>query len=128
MKKYYLDICLIILLLALLANSAFALRCGNDLILIGDTTMKVRLALKSKNCGEIIEKEFAGETEHRTFNAKTKYYPAYSKTKGHYTSDTKKIEKWFIMVKSSYGGIHYCYELTFVDSKLKEIGSGIKCK
>lgn len=127
MKKYYLNICLIILLLALLANSAFALRCGTALIQVGDTTMKVRIALKSKNCGEIIEKEYVGETENGTFNAKTKYYPSYSNTKGNYSSNTKKREKWFIRVKNEYGGSHNCYELIFVDSKLKEIGSFVKC-
>lgn len=101
-----------ILLLALTANTAIALRCGNDLIQEGDSTSEVRITLEN-NSGEIIEKSH--------FTTKTKI----SKKSKKYTFQT--VEKWFIKAPSGYGH-PYCYELTFEDSILEKIGPGVECK
>lgn len=116
MNKFISYIYLIILLLAITASPAIALRCGNDLILEGDSTLEVRIALKN-NGGEIIEKIYPGAKEGLSIN---------SKKRGKHSSHTGAIEKWFIRSPSGYGRT-YCYELTFVGSKLKEIGSGVDC-
>jgi len=130
MKKLLLYIYLLILLLALSANPAIALRCGNDLITEGDTTSKVKVVLKN-NGGEIIEKEYVGSQGDRTINSRTKG-TVNLKTKRHHTSGSHTSsavsgEKWLISAPSGYGR-PYCYELTFVGSVLKEIGSGVECK
>lgn len=122
MKKLLLNLCLIVLFLALSANSAIALRCGNDLIREGDTIMKVMNTLK-KNDGEIVEKKHVGAKGDGTINSRNKGH----NTSGSYTTKTKKIEKLFIKIRSGYGR-PYCYELTFVSSILKEIGSAIDCE
>ncbi|MBU1055981.1 MAG: DUF2845 domain-containing protein [Proteobacteria bacterium] len=103
-----------ILLLALTANTAIALRCGNDLIREGDTASEVRITLKN-NGGEIIEKSY--------FTTKTKISKKSKKKK--YTSHT--VEKWFVKTPSGYGH-PYCYELTFEGSVLEKIGHGVECE
>ncbi|MGB5155862.1 DUF2845 domain-containing protein [Desulfobacterium sp. N47] len=116
MKKLSIYIYFIILSVALTASTASALRCGNDLISEGDSTSKVRITLKN-NGGEIIEKTYSDARGGKSSN---------SKKKGRYSSHTGVIEKWFIRAPSGYGR-PYCYELTFVGSKLEEIGSGVDC-
>jgi len=117
MKKLLLYIYLIILLLVLSANPAIALKCGNDLIQVGDTTWEVRTAL-TNNGGKIIGKENAGT--HRSSG----YYTPDGMD---YIANSEPIEKWFISVPDEPGK-PYCYELTFIGSILKKIGSAIECK
>ena len=118
MKKLILSVCLIILLVALSANSAIALKCGNDLIREEDTTWKVETTLKN-NGGKIIGRNSVGM--HTTSGVYT------SHSGRQYVSNSGIIEKWFVSVPSGYGK-PYCYELTFIGSILKEIGSGAECK
>ena len=118
MKKLLLYIYLIILLLVLSANPAIALKCGNDLIQEGDTTWEVRATL-TNNGGKVIGKESMGVQR-----APENYA---SDTGGADISNAKKIEKWFISVPGGFGS-PYCYELTFIGSVLKKIGSGVECK
>lgn len=130
MKKLPIYSYLVILLLVLTANPAIALRCGNDLIQEGDTTSKVRITL-TNNGGEIIEKEYSGAKGDGAINSKIKGHSnsgSYtSNKKRRYTSHAEAIEKWFISAPSGYGR-PYCYELTFIGSILKEIGTGVECK
>ena len=118
MKKLLLSTCLIILLVALSANQAIALKCGNDLIREEDTSFKVATTLKN-NGGKIIGKENVGM--HSTSGIYT------SHTGRKYISDSGLVQKWFVIVPSGYGSPS-CYELTFIGSILKEIGSAIDCK
>ncbi|MFO7667010.1 MAG: hypothetical protein R6V76_10355 [Desulfobacterales bacterium] len=118
MKKLLLYIYLIIFLLALSVNSAIALKCGNDLIQVGDTTWEVRTAL-TNNGGKIIGNEKAGT--HRTSG----YYTLDGGRD--YISNSEPIEKWFISIPGENGS-PYCYELTFIGPILKKIGSGAECK
>ena len=117
MKKLLLYIYLIILLLILSANPAIALKCGNELIQVGDTTWEVRTAL-TNNGGKIIGKENKGvKRAPDNFD---------SDAGGADISNAKKIEKWFISLPGGSGG-PLCYELTFIGSILKKIGSGVEC-
>lgn len=118
MKKLLLYIYLIILLLVLSANPAIALKCGNDLIQVGDTTWEVRTAL-TNNGWKIIGNENAGT--HRTSGF---YTPDGGRD---YISKSEPIEKWFISVPGETGK-PYCHELTFIGLILKKIGSGAECK
>jgi len=118
MKKLPLYFYLIMLSLVLSANPAIALKCGNDLIQVGDTTWEVRTAL-TNNSGKIIGTEKTGT--HRTSGF---YTPDGGRD---YISNSEPIEKWFISV-SSGDGAPSCYELTFIGSILKKIRSGVECK
>jgi len=118
MKNLLLSFCLIILLLALSVNSAIALKCGNDLIREEDTTWKVATTL-NKNGGKVIGKENIGM--HTTSGIYT------SHSGRQYISNSGLVQKWFVLVPSGYGSPS-CYELTFIGSILKEIGSAIECK
>ena len=130
MKKSLLYIYLIILLLVLSVNPAIALRCGNDLIREGDTTINVRITLQN-NGGEIIAKETLGGKTEGNISSQTQGYRTHrgytSNTQSSYNSNTELVEKWFIKAPSGYGS-PYCYELKFVGSILKEIGPGVQCK
>ena len=118
MKKLLLNMYLIILLLLLSSNPAIALKCGNDLIQVGDTTWEVRTAL-TNNGGKITGNENAGTHRSSGF---------YTSDGGRdYISNSKPIEKWFISVPSEFGKPS-CYELTFIGLILKKIGSAIECK
>jgi hypothetical protein len=118
MKKLLLNTCLVVFLLILSIDHAFALKCGNDLIREGDTTFKV-INILNNNGGKILGKERVG-TQHTS--------GIYTSISGkQYVANYEIVEKWFIRVSSGYGS-PYCYELTFIGSVLKEIGSGIECK
>lgn len=119
------------ILLILSASPALALRCGNDLINIGDTTMGVMVTLKN-NGGEILLKEDLGGKSNGYISSRAKghqtpkgSYVVRSKTS--YDSKTELIQKWYIKAPAGYGN-PYCYELTFVGSVLNEIGDGVECK
>jgi len=118
MKKLPLYISLIILMTVLSANPANAIKCGNDMIQVGDTTWEVRSAL-TNNGGKIIGKENAG-----TKSTSGYYTPDGGRD---YISNAEKVEKWLISVPGGEG-VPSCYELTFVGSILKKIGSGAECK
>jgi len=119
MKKLLLYIYLIMLLLALSANPAIALKCGNDLIQEGDTTWEVRTAL-TNNGWKIIGKENAG------INRTSESHTLNDTGRGD-ISNAKLIEKWFVSIPGE-SGRPYCCELTFIGSILKKIGSGVECK
>lgn len=117
MKKLLLYVYLIILLSVLSANTAIALKCGNDLIQEGDTTWEVRTVL-TNNGGKIIGKEYTGlKRAPDNFTSETGVADI---------SNAKKIEKWFISLPGE-AGRPLCYELTFIGPILKKIRSGVEC-
>ena len=83
------------------------IRCSNDIISIGDTSMEVRIKLKK--CGEVLEKEVV-----------QKDYVKHKKN-----IQEKLIENWYIRVNERGGS--YCYPLTFESGKLNDIGRWGKC-
>jgi len=118
MNKLLIYINLIILLPVLSANAANALKCGNDVIQVGDTTWEVRSAL-TNNGGKIIGKENAG-----TQSTSGYYTPDGGRD---YISNVEKVDKWIISVPGG-DGVPSCYELTFIGPILKKIGSVAECK
>lgn len=94
------------------ANSAYALRCGNNLISVGDLKNTVRI-----NCGEPVSKEVIGYIDH-----------VESETKNGDKSEKRirvmKIEEWIIKI-SQYGTTTY-YSLVFEGNRLTEINSAGK--
>ena len=103
-------------ILSLLILSIFAcqahggIRCSNDLISIGDTSMEVRIKLK--NCGEILDKQVI-QKDYVQHNNHDK------------TIQEQLIEQWYIRVNERGGS--YCYPLTFKGGKLNDIGRWGKC-
>jgi hypothetical protein len=89
------------------AGTAFALRCGNELISVGDLKNEVRVA-----CGEPISKEIIGYVDH-----------VVSETNDGQTSEKRirvmKIEEWIIET-TSYGTTYF-HSLEFEGNKLIEI-------
>ncbi|MCP3940193.1 MAG: DUF2845 domain-containing protein [Desulfobacteraceae bacterium] len=98
-------ICIFCLLIS--TNTAFALRCGNNLISVGDLKNKVRV-----NCGEPISKEVIGyidRVESETTNGK--------KLKKRIR--VTKIEEWIIKIQSQ--GTTYYHSLVFEGNTLAKI-------
>lgn len=96
----------------MLWSPAFAgIRCGNDLISIGDSSSQVMMKLSK--CGEVLGKEVVSKETIKE-----------SKQNGE-TKKEKWIEKWHIRVKER--GSMYCYPLVFEEGALKDIGSWSRC-
>jgi hypothetical protein len=88
------------------------IRCGNDLITIGETSFEVLTKLEA--CGHLIDKEpVATRTETDRSDQEE-------------TSEEHLIERWYIRVDEKGGG--YCYPLTFEEGILKEIGGWHQCE
>ena len=103
MKK----IIICILCLWISANTAFALRCGNNLISVGDLKNEVRI-----NCGDPISKEIIGyidRVESETLNGE----------KSEKRIRVMVIEEWVIEIQSF--GTTYYYSLVFEGNTLTEI-------
>lgn len=93
-------ISVLLLIFFVFSVNAFALRCGNETINIGDIKNEVRL-----RCGEPIDKEEIGYID--------RVQPDSTKIR------VMKIEEWIISV-SQYGTVYY-YSLIFEGNVLKEI-------
>lgn len=103
------------LLFVLYSNPVFAgIRCGNDLISIGDTPSEVMLKLRK--CGEILDKEVT---------RKEIYVEAVGEDSKEKVKKEKLIEHWYIRVKER-GGM-YCYTLSFEEGRLTDIGDWSRC-
>jgi hypothetical protein len=86
-------------------NIVFAgIRCGNDIIEIGDTTFEAQIKLQE--CGQVLGKDFV------------------QKSLGDGTIN--KVENWYIRVEERGGA--YCYPLIFESGVLKEIGNWKECR
>ncbi|MBW1753530.1 MAG: DUF2845 domain-containing protein [Deltaproteobacteria bacterium] len=106
MRKTF-TISMMMLSLFLTTNTAFALRCGNDLISIGDLKNEVLV-----KCGEPFSREIIGYID---------------RVESEYTDGVKsekrvrvmKIEEWILEI-TNYGTIYY-HSLVFEGNKLIEI-------
>lgn len=96
-------------------GSVFAgIRCGNDIISIGDT--KILVTSKIQSCGRILDKDT--------------YTKEISDSSGEEEIKTSKridirIDRWSVRIKERGG--YYCYPLTFEDGILTNIGSWSRC-
>lgn len=114
MKTIVLTILAIVMTILCTHSSHAGIRCGNDIISVGDSMAQV--VMKLSKCGKVLDKNVVS-TE-TTINRDD-------------TSDGDKIKKkkvteiWFIRV-SERGGM-YCYPLTFEEGFLKSIGDWSQC-
>lgn len=89
------------------SGSVFAgIRCGNDIISIGNT--KILVTNKIQSCGRILDKDT--------------YTKEISDSSG---GEGIRIDFWSVRIKERGG--HYCYPLTFEDGILTTIGSWSRC-
>jgi hypothetical protein len=88
----------------LLPNNGFAIRCGNDLIQIGDTAFQV--PMKLKECGQVLNKYVARRNSSR--------------------SSRNKVELWHIRVEERVSA--YCYPLFFESGILTKIRDWTECR
>ncbi|WP_319574854.1 DUF2845 domain-containing protein [uncultured Desulfobacter sp.] len=94
---------------------AFAgVRCGNDIISIGDT--KTTVVSKLRECGDILNKDTYTKEIKTQLN---------KKKGGEKITIQKRIDLWSIRIRERGG--HYCYPLTFEDDILTEIGQWSRC-
>lgn len=122
-------------------NTAFAFRCGNDLIRTGLTKAEVEIRMALGECGRILSRE--SYCLHRgrptTFGALRRMYDA-ERVRAEAAEDGAEnfvdwrrkhsdcgYERWIVRVRSPYGDEHYCYPLTFRGFTLEDIDIGIKC-
>ena len=87
------------------------IRCGNDLISVGDTRFDVQVKLG--DCGSILDRQQVG--------TRTETEAAATGT----VAEERVVERWHIRVNERGGA--YCYPLTFVEGVLTEIGSWRRC-
>ena len=114
---------MVFVFIGLFSNYAFAgLRCGNDLIQIGDSAYKV--TKKISKCGKILAKE-----EHNKLlssgTKKSLVVGNIGTSSESHRSTTLLIGTWYILIDSY---TDYCYDLTFVDKILKKIGDYEECE
>jgi hypothetical protein len=105
---------------ALAAGSS--LRCGNDLIRIGDVAYVVERKLD--DCGEILSRAVTGERKVREWTPWGHPFSTNDRRYGRYAMRTVLIETWFVRIDSY---TDYCYELTFEGGRLIEIGDFQQC-
>jgi len=107
---------LIIALSFFYVGIAFAgVRCGNDIISIGDT--KITVVNKLQSCGKILNKDtYTKEIETQLEENED----------GEKIKIQKRIDLWSIRIQER-GNNHYCYPLTFEDGILTEIGRWSRC-
>lgn len=103
-KKAFISVALV-LLISVASSSAFALRCSNHLVGIGDTRLRVQ--------------HFCGEPNDRVV------YRDYAPVRHHYYYNRgfggdNLIEEWFY----NFGPTRFIYILTFRNGRLIEIDTG----
>ena len=87
----------------LIPDTASAIRCGNDIIQISDTTFEVEMKLQE--CGEVLKKYVARRRS---------------------SSSRPEKQRWHIRVEERVTA--YCYPLTFEDGVLTKIGDWTECR
>ena len=100
--------------MAILAGSQAnaGIRCGNDLIVPGETSFDVRMKLAV--CGSIISEEHVGtRTDTESNGAKV-------------VAEERVVKRWYIRVRERGGT--YCYPLTFEEGILTQIGGWRRCE
>ncbi len=96
-----------------LPGMAFALRCGSDLVEIGDLKFEVLLA-----CGEPFSKEVIGHIDQRRYTVSSEDIDSLSNDMERETIERIRvmlIEEWIIKKKKEY------YSLIFEGNTLKSI-------
>lgn len=94
-------ICMVLLFLFISANTVFALRCGDNLVSVGDLKNEVQL-----KCGEPKSREVIGYIDRVESETRIR---------------VMKIEEWIVEV-NYYGSIYY-HSLVFEGNQLVEIKS-----
>ena len=111
------------LLAAAAPAAASSLRCGNDLIIVGDAAYLV--ARKIEKCGRILQRAVVGERKRREFVPFGFPFAEEDRPHGRWSTRTVVVETWFVLIDSY---TDYCYELTFEGGKLTDIGDFQKCE
>jgi hypothetical protein len=114
--------CIALALVAPVRAAGSSLRCGNDLIYVGDVAYVVERKLAG--CGEILSRAVVGERKVREFIPWGHPFSTNERRYGRYAMRTVLIETWFVRVDSY---TDYCYELTFEGGRLSEIGDFQQC-
>jgi hypothetical protein len=118
MKKYFIILTLTISFF--IPDTVFSrIRCGNDLISIGDRAFRVQRTLKQ--CGEVLDKEVIETTSQGSLY----YDPETDENRATYQEDTIKKERWWIRVDEGSG--YYCYPLIFEAGTLKKVERWESC-
>lgn len=125
MRKVSISIIMLIICSSFVQYSYAGIRCGSDIIGVGDSTMDVMIRLR--NCGEVIAKEEVQKNVDGTFEARTDYHNNYSQTKGDFKAAVRTIEKWYIRVDEGRGN-YYCYPLFFESGYLTYVGDYAECR
>jgi len=97
-------------------NVFAGIRCGNDIISIGDT--KILVINKIQSCGHILDKD--------AYTKEISDSPSGKEEIKTPKKTTIRIDLWSVRIKER-GGHHYCYPLTFEDGILTHIGSWSRC-
>ena len=87
----------------LVPDSSFAIRCGSDIIELGDTTFEVEMKLEE--CGKVLKKYVSRRPS---------------------GSSRPEIQRWHIRVEERVTA--YCYPLTFEDGVLTKILDWTECR
>ena len=126
------------------AGPAFALWCGDDLIMEEQSAFEVRELLKNNECGELLRAEESGSVRevvrwhdpffypHFGFYAHRYHHhrgcsgpgwrPGFHRT----VSEIEKIIKWRVRIRNKQGA-PYCFDLVFKNGVLQAIGIGEPC-
>jgi hypothetical protein len=110
MKPWIKALFLVAMVLSVVSAHA-GIRCGDDLIAVGETSFEVQIKLES--CGSVIAKKQVGKS---------------TETKKKGDTDVEKerlVERWYIRVNERGGT--YCYPLIFEQGLLNEIGNWRQC-
>ena len=110
-------------LAAAVPATASSLRCGNDLIMVGDAAYLVER--KIEKCGRILQRTVVGERKMREFIPFGPPFAEEGRRYGRWSTRTVVIETWFVLIDSY---TDYCYALTFEGGTLVDIGDFKKCE
>ncbi len=114
--------CIVLAMASPVRASGSSLRCGNNLIYVGDVAYVVERKLEG--CGEILSRAVTGERKVREYMPWGHPFSTNDRRYGRYAKRTVVIETWFVRIDSY---TDYCYELTFEGGKLIEIGDFQQC-
>ncbi|GBC61901.1 hypothetical protein DENIS_2863 [Desulfonema ishimotonii] len=101
-------------------GEALAIRCGNDVIRVGNSALEVELIFQNEQCGGIISKD-----QTKTTSKDKKKVNGVTTTK---IRERVKHEKWLVRIRNSWGNEYYCYELIFDKGMLTYISTPKKCR
>ena len=103
--------------------AASSLRCGGDLIRVGDPAYLVERRIEK--CGRILQRNVVGERKLREFVPYGHPFPEEDRRYGRWATRTVVVETWFVLIDSY---TDYCYALTFEGGRLTHIGDFQECE